>query len=182
MRREWTELEEKYLKRYYLYHPSEVIAKKLDRSIYSVRRKAAKMGLNHYVDQLNAKTLAQCFNCDISVILRWIEKHRLPARKVVCKNQTRYSVSPRDFWQWAENHKKLINWARYEQKSILPEPEWVKEEVRNYKTPMSRQKYTEEEKEKIRFLLKKGMNYRQISKEIGRSYYSVVHAGRSIYM
>lgn len=182
MRREWTEHEEKYMKRYYLNQPSEVTAKKLDRTIYSVRRKAAIMGLNHYTDQLNAKTIAGCFNCDFSVVLKWIEKYGLHARKVICKNQTRYSVSPGDFWQWAENHKELINWARYEQKSIIPEPEWVREEVKNYKTPMSRQKYTEEEKEKIRFLLRKGMNYREISEEIGRSYYSVVHAGRNVYM
>lgn len=181
MRKEWTEQEEKYMKRYYLHQPSEMTAKKLNRSIYSIRRKAAKMGLNHYTDQLSAKTLAKCFNCDVSVILRWIQKYGLPARKVVCKTQTRYSVSPNDFWQWAENNKNLINWARYEAKSILPEPEWVREEIRNYKTPMSRKKYTEEEKEKIRVLLKKGMNYKQISEEIGRSYYSVVHAGRSIY-
>ena len=181
MRRDWTEQEEKYLKRYYLHQPSETTARKLNRSIYSARRNASKMRLPHYTDQLNAKTLAKCFDCDVSVILRWIQKYGLPVRKVVCKNQTRYSVSANDFWEWAENNKNLINWSRYEQKSIIPEPEWVREEIRNYKTPMSRKKYTEEEKEKIRFLLKKGMNYKKISEEIGRSYYSVVHAGRSIY-
>lgn len=73
MRREWTEWEEKYMERKYLRQPVKVTAERLNRTVVSVKRKAAKMHLNHNIDCLSAKEVSRCFNCDISVILRWIE-------------------------------------------------------------------------------------------------------------
>ena len=73
-RRKWTEREEKYMESRYLYQPVEITAKRLKRSVCSVKKKAAKLGLNKFYDIFSAKQLAKCFNTDISVVLRWIEK------------------------------------------------------------------------------------------------------------
>lgn len=40
-------------------------AEKLNRSINSVKRKAANLNLNHYTDSLSAKVIARCFGMDV---------------------------------------------------------------------------------------------------------------------
>lgn len=71
MRREWTEWEMQYLEKKYLKQPISVTAKRLGRSVESVKQKASRMGLNRYMDILSAKPLARCFGVDISVVIRW---------------------------------------------------------------------------------------------------------------
>lgn len=182
MRKEWTEREVTYMNRWYLRQPAKRTAEVLNRSICSVRKKAAVMGLNHYNSQLNAKTISKCFNCDVSVVIRWINKLDLPARKIYCDNQTRYIIEAEQFWEWAENHRSEINWSKYEIGSILPEPEWARMEKLSYKHPKSRQKISAQEKLLIKNLLRKNMNYKEIAEEIGRSYDSVKHIGKTLYL
>lgn len=55
MRREWTEWEVRYLEKKYVGQPVERTARKLNRSINSVKRKAAKLNLNHYTDSLSVQ-------------------------------------------------------------------------------------------------------------------------------
>lgn len=181
MRRNWTEQEEKYMEKKYTSQPVETTAKKLDRTIVSVKRKAAKMGLNHYADELNARTLANCFNVDVAVVIKWIDKFDLPCKKVVCKNQTRYLIQMDEFWKWAEKNKGIINWSKYEEMSLCPEPMWLKQAIDEYGTPNSRKRFTEQEIIIVKNLLHRGLQYREIAEEIGRSYYSVSHLCRNIY-
>ena len=170
MRREWTEWEVRYLEKKYVGQSVERTAKKLNRTINSVKRKAAKLGLNHYTNFLSAK-----------VVLRWINKFNLPCKKVVCSNQTRYLIDGNMFWKWAENNKDIINWSKYEKQSLLPEPKWLKESIRNYDTPNAREKYTDDDIMKIRVLLTKGLSYAEISKETGRTYDGIKHLCGTIY-
>lgn len=181
MRREWTEWEEQYLKKRYLSQPVEKTAKKLNRTETSVRRKAARMRLNHYTDELNAKTLAKCFNSDLSVVVRWIEKFDLPCKIVECKTQTRYVIQMDNFWTWAKQHKDVINWSKYNSCSLHPEPVWLRNEVLNYKTPNSRKRFTDEEIRNVKWLLKRGLTYKEIAEETSRSYNSINHLCRKIY-
>lgn len=181
MRTEWTKQEERYMERYYLCYPVEKIAKKLGRSVVSVKHKAARMGLNHYTDSLNAKAVARCFNSDVSVVIRWIEKFDLPCRKIKCKTQTRYVIDTEKFWKWAENNKGIINWGKYELMSMCPEPRWLEEEIQNYTTTKSRKKFTQQEIVEIKNLLHRGLNYKEIATQMGRSYYSINHLCRTIY-
>ena len=97
MRREWTEWEVRYLEKKYVGQPVEKTAKKLNRTINSVKRKAAKLDLNHYTDSLSAKVVARCFGSDVSVVIRWINKFDLPCKKVICGNQTRYLIETKNF-------------------------------------------------------------------------------------
>lgn len=181
MRREWTEWEVRYLEKKYVGQPVERTAKKLNRTINSVKRKAANMNLNHYTDSLSAKVVARCFGVDISVVIRWINKFHMPCKKVVCGNQTRYLIESEKFWKWAENNKGIINWSKYEIQSLLPEPDWLRETIRNYSTPNTREKYTDDDIVKIRVLLSKGLSYSEIARETGRTYYGINHLCGSIY-
>lgn len=181
MRREWTKQEESYMEKKYLKQPVEKTAKKLNRTIASLKHKAQKMRLNHYTDGLNAKTIAKCFNVDVKVVLRWIDKFGLPCKKVKCSNQTRYIIENDEFWKWAEKNKEIINWSKYERMSLFPEPNWIDDAIGNYKKTRSREKYTSGEIITIKNLLRKGLNYREIAEQLGRSYYGISKLCRKIY-
>lgn len=131
--------------------------------------------------QLSAKVVARCFGVDVSVVIRWINKFDMPCKKVVCGNQTRYLIEGNKFWKWAENNKDIINWSKYECMSILPEPKWLKETIRNYATPKAREKYTDDDIVNIRVLLSKGLSYAEIARETGRTYYGINHLCGTIY-
>ena len=165
----------------YIGQPVQKTAEKLNRSVASVKRKAANLNLNHYTDSLSAKIVAKCFVVDVSVVIRWINKFDLPCKKVVCGNQMRYLIEGEKFWKWAENNKDIINWAKYERQSLLPEPDWLRGVIRSYNTPKAREKYTDDDIVKIRVLLSKGLSYAEIAKETGRSYYGFDHLCGSIY-
>lgn len=181
MRREWTSAEETYMNRRYLSQPVEVTAEKLGRTKMSVIRKASKMKLNHYSTELNAKSLARSFCCDCSVTIRWIKKYGLKSKEIKCSNQTRHLIMVEDFWAWAEENKEKINWSKYQRYSLVPEPEWVKDAIREYKTPKAGKKFTQQEIVLVKNLLKRDLTYRQIAEQMGRSYYSISRLCRKIY-
>lgn len=182
MKREWTESEERALRNRYQYQTVQKTAQMLNRSIYSVKRKAAKMGLSHYNDKLSAKTVVQSFNTEIRSVKRWIEKFGLPSKKVNHGTHYTYYIDAEDFWKWAEEHKDIINWSKYESRSLVPEPKWVGEEISNYKAVRHRQRFTQDEIARIKFLICRGKTYTEIAKEMKRSYYSISHVGRKIFM
>lgn len=181
MRKEWTEGEITYLKRRYLVQPVRTTAVKLDRSEVSVKNKARRLGLSHYNDELNAKTVASCFGCDISVVIRWIKKFGLPCKKVHCSSQIRYIIDTDKFWKWGEENKNIINWSKYEKRSLCPEPDWLKEEISKYTGSKRGERYTEAEKNKIRTMLKRGYTHKQIAEETNRTYNGISHLCRKIF-
>ena len=81
MRRMWTEAEEKYMERYYLFQPVQKTAKKLDRTVSAVYKKAHLMKLVRYDDALNVKMLAECFHYKRKTVIGWIQKYNLPCKK-----------------------------------------------------------------------------------------------------
>lgn len=175
MSRQWTEKEEAYLLKKYLSQPVKKTADILGRTEHSVKRKAANMGLNHYADQMGAKTVANCFRSDVSVVIRWIEKFGLPAKRIVYDHMTRYLIDGEVFWKWAKDHKEIINWSKYERGSLPPEPDWVTECKMNYKTVNSRKPISVTDKMVIRGLLRKDMSYAEIAEQVGRTTESIRH-------
>lgn len=180
MRREWTEEEEKYMLKYYSLQSIEKTASWLGRSVNSVKGKARRLGLNLYMDNLGARTVARCFNSDTSVVLRWIRKYGLPAKRILVSNQTRYNIDIDKFWEWAELHKDIIPWSKYQEYSLPPEPDWVKFERNNYKIPNHRKPITSQDIQNIkRLFMKTDLNYTGIAKEVGRTTESIRHIMRS---
>lgn len=181
MRKSWSKEEELYMERRYIRQPVERTAKFLNRTIPSVKRKAAKMQLNHYTDYFGAKTIANCFDCDVSVVIRWIQKLHLPCKIVSCSTQTRYLIDPEEFWIWAEKNRNKINWSKYKKMSICPEPKWLNEEIEKYSVGNHRRKYTSEDIIRVKNMLHKGMTYSEIASQMGRTYYGISHLCREIY-
>lgn len=172
----WTQEEIDYLEKWYEKRGTDFIAKKFNRTQYSVRRKAQSLGLNAYVCcELYVRTVANCFNCDSSVINRWINKYDLPCRIVQRGQTTCKLINAKTFWEWAENNKDIIPWQKYELQSMLPEPEWLKEAIRNNKTKNNRKPITSIEKARVCNMKNNGKSFEEIAIEINRTVSSVKH-------
>lgn len=180
MRREWTKQEEDFLEKWYNKKGVSYFANKLNRTEDSIKRKAQKMGLNAYIcDRLYVKTIAKCFNCDSVVINRWILKYGLPFSIVTRGQLTCKLIEQEKFWKWAEEHANLIPWHKYERGTILPEPNWIKEHIREYAYKNNRKRISENDKLSVIFLRRKGYTFKQISKETSRTLDSVKHIWRA---
>lgn len=179
-KRRWTQKEINYLVRFYAYQPLSVTAKKLQRTKRGVKYKAADIGLHRYTESLTAKTLAQCFNSDVSVVIRWIEKFNLPCKKTFYNNQHRYFIDIDEFWKWAEQNKGLINWIKYDVESLPPDPLWVKEERAKMHNTKHRKTITIYDKQTVKSMDRQGFTNAQIAKELGRTVESIKHIKKSI--
>lgn len=170
-RRKWTTEEEVYLYQKYFRQSVTKTAKKLNRTEQAIHNKASRLGLCY--NYVNAQTIATCFNSDKDVVKRWIEKCDLKHAKMPYKFGYRYYIKVEDFWKWACLHKDEINWSKYELKSLLPEPEWVKEKKKTYQIGNSNKKITDMDIIRVRNMLRRGMTQKQIGLELGRSEYSI---------
>jgi hypothetical protein len=130
-RRKWTDEEVRYLESRWGNMSIKNIAKKLDRSIHSIRLKAGRLGLidpRLSFDGITINQLAKAINVSHSQIRRWIKYHDFPAKyKVFAMKSKVRVVSYEDFWKWAEQHKQMIDFSRIEPNILGPEPEWAKE-------------------------------------------------------
>lgn len=181
-KRYWTAEEEKYMNKYYLRQPNKRTAKALNRTVESVRKKAARMGINTYYDgYLSARVLGRCFSTNERAVKRWVEKFNLPAIKVKEPNRTRYQIDPEQFWKWADTHRSIINWSGYDLCSILPEPRWVEFEQARYKTKRHGQRFTDNEIVRIKHMKHRGLNTKEIAAEMGRTEVSIRHVLKKLH-
>ena len=179
MARIWTENEKKYLFKKYPLQSAETTAKKLNRSTVSIIRKARQLGVSIYFENIHASTIAYAFNIEIGTVKKWIENYGLPCNRIVEKNFTRYNIEPVKFWDWAYEHKDIINWSKYKSKSILPEPNWLNEAIQSYHTPNTRLRFSEEEIISIReMIMKQNLPYKEIARRTGRTYQSIKNFAR----
>ena len=74
------------------------------------------------------------------VILIQLKKLNIPLVKVV-RCQSKEMVDMRKFWEWAEENKKQLNFAKFEKGALGKEPDWVDEKRKlDYKNPTKHSK------------------------------------------
>lgn len=161
----------------------ESIARKLNRTPNAVRSKLNRLGITSIREldgSMSLMQLAQALGVSRSVVERWIEEKNLPAMKknyyYYKRNKVKhYSIYPDEFWEWAENHKDEINFAKIKRHTILPEPDWFEEErIKDLSKPKNANKnWTPSEDEQLLFLYKAGRSYSYIANHFGRSVRSV---------
>lgn len=182
-RRNWTAEEEDLLEQKYSSLGARKIAEKLNRTVISVKKKAAAMRLNAYDDgYLKVADICRVFNVDNCVVSLWIKKYGMPCHIVEhgnARSAISYNVTNEQFWKWAETHQNLINWKKYERGSLVPEPSWVLEAMLDDQhtqrggTPMKAS-----ERKKIIREWENGMSTKEIAEEHGRTVHAVRHVLR----
>lgn len=175
MARLWTQKEDEYLMGRYTIQPIETTAKKLNRSIIAIKKRASLLGISKYHDNTYAGMVAKCFHVSMSVVHRWMNQYGMPYYREKAGSGYRYRIDIEKFWIWAEENKDLIDWSRYESKSLPPEPKWVRGIILDCKETNRRKKFTQTEKDKIKLLIARGVLYKDIALMLGRTTNSIKH-------
>jgi DNA-binding CsgD family transcriptional regulator len=179
--RPWTEEEEEYIIKYYEKRGCDFLAHKLKRTVLSVRRKAQNLGVSAYIcEEIHVRALAECFQSTSAVVKRWIDKYGLPCRTIKRGQLEFRTIDVKSFWKWAESHKSIIPWNKYETLSLLPQPSWVNDEIKSYTSKKHRKPITSFEKSTVARMRRQGYNYKDIALELGRTVESVKHIDRSL--
>lgn len=93
-----------------------------------------------------------------------------------CKGLYFYFIKGIDFWKYAENNKDKFNFKRYIMNSILPEPVWLNEAIKNEKKAKLHKKFwTKEEDEKLKQLFQFNYSINDICEFMNRNKSSVYH-------
>ena len=180
-KRNWTKQEEEYINKFYEKRGVSYLAKKLNRTEASVKRKAQSLGHNAYIcEDLYIRTVAKCFNCDSRVINRWIDKLDLPCREFY-RGQTKFrTIDVKKFWKWAENHKDIVPFNKYERYSLLPEPVWIRDAMKDNMNNNHRKSISSYDKMTVIRMKKDGKTFKEIATALNRTEHAVKHIWRSI--
>ena len=172
--RTWTSEEEQFLQDHWGSKSVINIAKALNRPYGGVRRKATELKLSeptlHY-DGITVRVLMHELKVPYSTANTWIEKYGFPRRKKIFVKKNKVAVVKFDeFWEWAENHKHLINFAKLEPKALGKEPEWVEEKRQIDRLRFhERRPWTDEDIERLKSLVFQfRYTYPQMSAELQR--------------
>lgn len=82
---------------------------------------------------------------------------------------------------WANVNKNVINWTKYECMTLALEPEWVRQEKFSCEEQNKGKIWTVTEINSMKSMLRRGMSYMEIAKELGRTKSGVAHKGVCIY-
>lgn len=153
------------------------MARKLGRSIESVTRRIERLGIGDrhlMTGMFTAADLARIVGYNPTTICNvWIKEQGLPAEKKAfigeVKPSTRYFIKAQDFWTWVELRKDSIQFSDIERGTLLPEPDWLQEELRKEYYQSKRRKFwTEKEDELLlKMFYENEMTQVDIAKEFG---------------
>lgn len=127
----WTTEEIDYLENKWGIVTVSYIAKKLGRTETSITLKAQRMKLGsrlagEYVtfnELLTALGLQGSYS--------WLREKYITINGLPVKKRGKYlKIKIDDFWKWAEQHKQILNFSKFEKNSLGKEPSWVDEKRR----------------------------------------------------
>ena len=182
--RRWTEEDYNYIRDKWGSIQIERIAKHLHRSLRVVRNKAAEMGLGSYIENTGKMSLCTLITAisgsknNYTHVKNCFLRHGLPIKEKRVVKQIVRVVDLNEFWEWAEENKRYLNFRNFEENLLGEEPEWVKEkrkfDCQDIGKKTSSKKWTPNEIEQLKFMMKSGRyTYDDIAKELGRSYLAV---------
>ena len=176
----WTPQEEEYLQESWGRIAIPTIAKKLGRTSVAVQNRARKLGLGAALqsgDYITFNQLmlhitggAQSYTYQPE---SWVKKRGMPVhwRRV---DHSRFLVVYLDeFWAWAEQHRRFIDFSKIEPLILGKEPAWVarQRQLDSAAHPLQRKDpWTPLEDQRLAYLLKQHKyNWAEISQELRRS-------------
>ena len=181
-RRQWTNEEVDYLQDSWGGVSVKGIAKRLERSIPSIKNKARKLGLGDpmlHFDGITISQLMQALDKSYNTVYSWIARYNMPVKEKLFMQEKRVKViGYKEFWEWAEQHKELLNFAKIEENAIGAEPAWVKvkrsaDKKRSQRTWLSTA-WTEKEDQRLLQMVKlTNMTYPELASLLSRTESSI---------
>ena len=176
--RTWTKEETEYLENSWGSTSIPRIAKKLNRSVNSIKCKAFKIGLQRFIDQGEYVTFNQFTKAigygSYSYLEKRLRKLDFPIKLKASVKMKYKIVYIDDFWKWAEQHKHDISFAKFEKGMLGEEPAWVeakrKADSKNPSKLAHNRKWTKEEDNLLIERLKAyKYTYADLSEEFNRT-------------
>lgn len=179
----WSEEDLELLMELYGNVGMNILMKRLQRTESAIQFKALEVlgsaDMCYIGGLMSGPQIADALSVGRSTVLLWVNKRGLPARYLTrvsgrsTENQHIF-IEPTDFWNWLKNNKDRVNFARIKRGVILPEPDWLDEEIKKVPFLNKRKSWTKEEEEYAYFLYEGGMNYQDIADKLDRPPRSVV--------
>lgn len=129
--RSWSAEEIAYLEEKWGVTSIPAIAKKLNRSINSIKCKAQKLGLGRFYHQGEYITLHQLIIAigqkqNYSYLNERLARDGFPIKYKTMINDKVKVVYIEDFWRWTKANQTKIDFSKFEENSLGPEESWVK--------------------------------------------------------
>lgn len=178
--RKWTEKEVDYLKEKWGVVSIDIIAKKLNRTIVSVRKKATSLGLGRWIDNIQYikfKELILTLGYSNSGYCNLKKKLKTLNFPILIKTVSKMKIEVVDieeFWKWTEKNKSILNFALLEPGTLGKEPDWVKEKRKadqmNPAKVKVKKRWTKEEDNLLIAKVKSNKyTYKMLSEEFSRT-------------
>lgn len=152
------------------------IAKELGRTPGAVSNKLSRLGLGATRKQtgmLTARELANKLGVTTKTVVSW-EAYGLKTVTRVTRYKKQFIlIKMKNFWEWAEQNKSLIDFTKLSKKDFSTLPEWVSGNIKAARTSVRYRHWTTSELKRLHVLIEKGLTYKQISKLLNRSESSV---------
>lgn len=140
------------------------------RDYNAIRKKASRIGLevaSNRCEFLTAGDIAENMGYHKTTVVKtWREWGLKIKVSVLINTKTITQIKPNDFWEFAYENRHRIDFSKYQQGSILPEPSWLKEELKE-KQERSRKPLDQHKEAQIIALRKIGLTNRQIAEKLG---------------
>lgn len=175
--RNWTTKEKRYLEDNWGSVSMQTLMAKLDRNKNAILIMVQRLGLGAFLDNGDyisySQLLMALFGIDdpssaYRLNTSWLD---FPVKyKRVHKNRFKV-VYLDEFWEWAEDNKRKIDFSKVEENILGAEPEWVKRKRKiDFECRMKTSPWTKAEDLKLeRMLLQHKYNYTDLSAEFNRT-------------
>ena len=180
MVRHWDAQEIEYLENKWGTVSIPSIARKLNRTVNAVRGKAYKLGLGSHFDsriEISCRDLFTALGmCGDTIsyrytLNRWIEQFGFPVKKVKSVKHKYDFIDIDEFWEWAKDHQRILNFRYFEKYMLGSEPDWVDEKrAIDYHEEFKKTPWTVSEDKKLALMLSEyKYTYRDISQMLNRT-------------
>lgn len=155
----WTDEEVNYLEDSWGAKSIPAIANKLNRSVEGVKLKAQRLGLTRHIhngDYITYNQLLVAIGMGETYVRTKFENNGIPIKFKASIKKKYKIIYLEDFWIWAEEHKNLLNFKKFEPGALGPEPLWAEIKRQSDKQKAVQKKtttWTAEEDAKLECLL-----------------------------
>ena len=180
--RRWTSEDDDTMREYWgCYGGIPALARRLDRKVSAVRMRAWQLGLGPW--QLGSGlVLMETLLCVVRgtdtranrLMIRRLLDAGFPAILRRTNTSRMRMVKIDDFWAWAEAHPDELDFSRFEENALGPEPAWAKrkraiDRVNRYAKAHTAAPWSKFEEDRLRLLLQNGASYDDLVRELRRS-------------
>lgn len=147
MKRKWTSEEIAYLEESWGVTSIPSIAKRLKRSVYSVKLKSNKIGLKRFYHQGEYITLHQLITAigkkgSYQYLSKRLEREGFPIKYKIKITEKIKVVYIEDFWKWTKENQNKLDFSDFEENILGSEEDWVKNKRRSDKQKKRQYKNT----------------------------------------